>query len=103
MRNNWNEKVWGLVEVIPRGRVASYGQLATMLGQPKRARQVGFALHHTPEDRILPWHRVINGSGKISFSVNSEQYLLQKAMLEAEKVRFKENDRIDLKVYGWRP
>jgi methylated-DNA-protein-cysteine methyltransferase-like protein len=83
--------------------VASYGQLAAMLGHPRRGRQVGYALHKTPDDRILPWHRVINGQGRITFSVNSEQYLLQKAMLEAEKVTFKENDQIDMHVYGWQP
>ena len=103
MMKSFNEEVWELVEIIPRGCVASYGQLATMLGHPRRGRQVGHALHKTPDDRVLPWHRVINSQGRISFNANSEQYLLQKAMLEAERVRFKENDQIDMRVYGWQP
>jgi len=103
MAQSWNRSVWKLVREIPRGRVASYGQLAAMLGKPRRARQVGFALHRTPDEMVLPWHRVINARGKISFSEHSQEYLLQKAMLEAEEIRFEDGDRIDLDRYGWRP
>ncbi len=103
MINTWNQRVWELVRGIPRGRVASYGQLASMLGQPRKARHVGYALHQTPEELVLPWHRVINGRGKISFPDFTQQYLMQKAMLEAEEISFQPDDRIDLKVYGWRP
>ena len=103
MAQSWNHSVWKLVQAIPRGKVASYGQLAAMLGKPRRARQVGFALHRTPEELVLPWHRVINARGKISFSSNSHEYVLQKAMLEAEEVVFEDGDRIDLDRYGWRP
>ncbi|MDJ0835738.1 MAG: methylated-DNA--[protein]-cysteine S-methyltransferase [Acidobacteriota bacterium] len=103
MKSTWNQKVWNLVKTIPRGKVASYGQLAGMLGQPRKARHVGYALHQTPEDLVLPWHRVINAQGRISFSEHSQEYLMQKAMLEAEKVTFQDGNRIDMKVYGWRP
>lgn len=103
MRKSFNQRVWELVSAIPQGRVASYGQLASMLGHPRRARQVGFALHQTPEHLVLPWHRVINSKGQLSFSTHSEQYMLQKAMLEAEKVRFTDDGHIDFKEFGWRP
>lgn len=103
MDKSFNQRVWELVGIIPKGKVASYGQLATMLGHPRRARHIGFALNQTPDNLVLPWHRVINSKGRISFSDNSEQYLLQKAMLEAEKVRFTDNGSIDFKEFGWRP
>lgn len=103
MTNSWNQKVWDLVRTIPKGRVASYGQLATMLGAPRKARHVGYALHQTPDDLVLPWHRVINSRGEISFENRTEAYMLQRAMLEAEAVRFSEKGRIDMKKFGWRP
>ena len=84
----WNEQVWNMVSSIPEGRVATYGQVAGLLGRPRRARQVGFALHKTPDDMILPWHRVINAKGEISFPQHSEHYLLQRAILESEGVGF---------------
>lgn len=102
MSESWNEQVWRLVETIPKGKVASYGQLASMLGRPRKARHVGYALHQTPENLILPWHRVINAQGKISFEYNSQEFLMQKAMLQAEDIEFT-NDKIDLDRYGWRP
>lgn len=103
MSKSFNQRVWELVGTIPQGKVASYGQIAAMLGQPKKSRHIGFALHQTPDGMVLPWHRVINGKGQLSFAVNSEQYLLQKAMLEAELIRFKDNNHIDFREYGWRP
>lgn len=103
MTKSFNQRVWELVGAIPKGKVASYGQLASMLGHPRRARQVGYALHQTPDDLVLPWHRVINSKGRISFSAESEQYLLQKAMLTAESICFSDDDHIDFKKYGWQP
>ena len=103
MEKSFNQRVWELVKNIPQGKVASYGQLAHMLGAPRKARHVGFALHQTPDNLVLPWHRVINSKGRISFSDHTEQYLLQRAMLEAEKIRISEDGHIDFKVYGWRP
>lgn len=103
MTSSWNKKVWDLVQNIPKGRVASYGQLANMLGAPRKARHVGYALHQTPDDLVLPWHRVINSRGEISFERSTEAHMLQRAMLEAEAVNFSEKGRVDMKKYGWRP
>ena len=103
MEKGWNESVWDLVAMIPHGRVASYGQLALMLGHPRRARQVGFALHRSPPGKPIPWHRVINGKGRISFPENSRRYLMQRAMLEGEHIVFGPRGTVNFKLYGWRP
>lgn len=87
---------------IPKGKVATYGQVATMAGNPKAARQVVRLLHSSSEKEKLPWHRVINSKGGISLT-RGRGYELQKAMLMAEGIRFKANDLVDLSVYGWRP
>jgi len=99
------ELVWKLARLIPRGRVASYGQLALMLPAPQgvnddayRAfgpRWVGGAMAHCPDN--VPWHRVLNSQGKISSRPGAEK---QRKLLEAEGIVFVK-DRIDLKKYGW--
>ncbi len=100
---SWNEAVWNLVSMIPQGKVATYGQIAAILGFPRRARHVGYALKQSPEGRQLPWQRVINGKGQISFSFHSEQFMIQRAILEKEGVAVSELGKINLKTYGWRP
>lgn len=99
---SWNQMVWSLVGHIPEGRVTTYGQIAAMLGFPRRARHVGFALNQSPDELPLPWHRVINSRGTISFPPLSSRFLMQKALLEAEGIVFEEQ-RVDLKRFGWRP
>lgn len=96
------QRVWDIVAQIPHGRVATYGQIARLAGLGQRARLVGYALHHSPIDLELAWHRVINARGKISFAENSNRYHRQQAKLEAEGVVFT-NGRIDLDTYRWRP
>jgi methylated-DNA-protein-cysteine methyltransferase-like protein len=98
---SWNEMVWDTVVLIPRGKVASYGQIAALLGHPRRARQVGYALHATPKGLDIPWQRVINAKGEISFPEHSDHYHIQRALLEADGITFKPNGRIDWKKYGW--
>jgi methylated-DNA-protein-cysteine methyltransferase-like protein len=104
-RQEFNARVWELARKIPRGKVASYGQLALMLAPPAgveastyRAfgpRWVGGAMAACPGD--VPWQRVLNSQGKISQRPGAEK---QRKMLEAEGVVFK-NERVDLKIYGW--
>lgn len=89
------------VKKIPRGRVATYGQIAREAGFPKQPRLTGYALHHTPPGARLPWHRVINAQGKISFPPGSEAYETQKRLLEEEGVLFLRG-RVDLSRYQWR-
>jgi methylated-DNA-protein-cysteine methyltransferase related protein len=95
-------KILAAVKRIPRGRVSAYGAIAEVAGLPRRARLVGTVLRHTPASRDLPWFRVINSSGRISFPAGSDAYARQKKKLEAEGVIFR-GDRVDMKRYGWPP
>jgi len=81
-----NELIWQVVAAIPYGRVLSYGQVAKSCGYPNHARYVGTTLKMLPEDTRLPWHRVVNAKGEISFPVNSEAYKRQISLLEKEGV-----------------
>ncbi len=94
-----NELIWQVVAAIPYGKVLTYGQVAKLCGFPNHARYVGTTLKHLPKDTTLPWHRVINAKGEISFPENSEPYNLQYSLLKAEGVKFK-NGRLSLAIYG---
>jgi methylated-DNA-protein-cysteine methyltransferase-like protein len=96
-----NEIIWQIVSSIPKGRVATYGQIAKLAGCPNHARYVGATLKKLPQDSKLPWHRVINAKGEISFPVNSDAYQKQQLLLEAEGIIFKVA-KISLKDYLWR-
>ena len=97
MRRAFYETIAG----VPYGKVATYGQIATLAGYPGRARQVGFALAGMPEEWDLPWHRIINAQGKVS-PRSDHNHLLQYALLANEGVVFTAQ-RIDLNQFGWRP
>lgn len=101
MPRSFFEQVHHVVRCIPQGRVATYGQIARMLGSPRSARTVGWALRAVPEGESIPWQRVVNGRGEVSFSQGSEGALVQRALLEEEGILFDAQGRIDLKVYGW--
>lgn len=91
-----------VVAQIPRGRVATYGQVAALAGFPGCARQVGYALAALPEDQELPWHRVINARGEVSPRTWSNMHEFQQVLLEREGIAF-EGVRLDLKRYRWNP
>lgn len=99
--------IWAAVQRIPRGRVATYGQIARVAGHPGQPRIVGYALHSLPEEALrVPWHRVINAHGMISrraCSAWGEGESLQRALLEQEGVFFDSHGRLDLTEYQWRP
>jgi len=95
------ECVYRLVEQIPPGRVTSYGALAAMLGRPRAARTVGWALHSLPASREVPWHRVINSQGRVSSRQEGHAADLQRALLEDEGVVFDEENRVDWSQFGW--
>jgi methylated-DNA-protein-cysteine methyltransferase-like protein len=90
-----------MVEKIPKGKVATYGQIAALCGLPGQARFVGYALHNTPFGVEIPWHRVINAQGRISFPKESISHQKQKRLLKQEGVLFKD-ERVDLKIFGWK-
>ena len=97
------EAVYRLVRRIPRGRVMTYGQVATVLGCPRAARAVGYALRASKGEGALPWQRVINRRGGISTRTASEGEWAQQALLEAEGVVFNADGECDLSVYRWEP
>lgn len=93
-----NEIIWQVVAAIPKGSVATYGDIAKQAGYPNHARYVGRTLKNLPAESSLPWHRVVNAKGELSFAKNSEQYQKQRALLESEGVRFK-LFKLSLKTY----
>lgn len=96
-------RIYAVVAEIPRGRVATYGQVAALAGFPRGARQVGYALHRLPSDHDLPWHRVINAQGKVSPRSTPGWEGLQRCLLEEEGVGFDGDGRVDLESYRWDP
>ena len=96
-------RIQAVVRRVPRGRVATYGQIAALAGLAGHARQAGYALHALPEGSRVPWHRVVNHSGGLSPRADPGGERLQRALLEREGVRFDARGRIDLACYRWRP
>jgi methylated-DNA-protein-cysteine methyltransferase-like protein len=94
------QAILAAVRRVPRGRVSTYGDIAKVAGLPRRARLVGTVLKHTAVK--VPWHRVVNASGRISFPVGSASHERQRALLRAEGIEFR-RDRISLQKYGWPP
>lgn len=96
---NTFERIYANVKRIPRGKVATYGMIAAMSGNPRLARVVGYALHVNPEPGVIPCHRVVNRDGKTSsaFAFGGED--MQRKLLEEEGVVFKEDGTVDLDVY----
>jgi methylated-DNA-protein-cysteine methyltransferase-like protein len=101
MTPSFRDQVYEVVRRIPRGKVATYGQIARLLGQPRAAREVGWALRDSPDGLDVPWQRVINAQGRVSFPAGSEGAALQRAMLEDEGVVFGPDGSVNLKIYAW--
>ena len=95
-------RIYKTVKRIPRGRVATYGQIATLSGLDGHARQVGYALHSLPDRSDIPWHRVINAKGEISPRSAGDSHELQRMLLEEEGVEFSLDGRVDLKTFRWK-
>ncbi len=94
--------IYATVKLIPVGKVATYGQIADLAGLYGKARLVGYALFRVDIEDDVPWHRVINAKGEISYSFQRQggDYL-QKVLLEEEGIEFKKNGKIDLNKYRW--
>jgi methylated-DNA-protein-cysteine methyltransferase-like protein len=96
-------RIYGVVSRIPKGRVATYGQVAMLARLPRQARFVGRALHELPADSDVPWHRVVNAAGKVSLRADVFGHdELQRHLLEREGVRFV-NEAIPLARFRWQP
>jgi methylated-DNA-protein-cysteine methyltransferase-like protein len=106
MDKAFRRAVFAAVRRIPRGKVATYGQIAALAGYPRHARQVGLALASTPANLALPWQRVINAAGRISprlrhWHAGGDD--LQRMLLEAEGIHFSAGGKVDLRAFQWRP
>ena len=99
------ERIYAVVRKIPKGRVATYGQVAALAGFPKHARSVGYALAALRSDRgpAVPWQRVINAQGRVSLRADPGFEGLQEEMLRQEGVEIALDGKIDLKRFRWRP
>lgn len=98
----FHARVYAMVRKVPRGKVATYGQIATLLGSPRVARQVGWALAACDQaDEPVPWHRIINAKGAISHRGDMVRAQRQRELLERERVRFRDDGTVDLKRYRW--
>ena len=97
------QRIYRIVRRIPRGRVATYGQIAELAGLAGHARQVGYALHALPQESSVPWHRVVNAKGGISARSVPGAELVQEQLLEREGVRVGSNGRVRLKQVLWSP
>jgi len=95
--------VYSMTSRIPEGRIATYGQIAKLIGFPRHARQIGFALSTLKNGSSVPWHRVINAKGKISPRGLEGCDDYQRLLLEEEGVIFDVNDCISLKQFQWKP
>jgi methylated-DNA-protein-cysteine methyltransferase related protein len=98
----FTERVYAMVGRIPRGKAASYGGVAAILGSPRAARGVGTALSALPPDTDVPWWRVVNRNGEISIKGEPGMAALQRKLLEREGVRFDARGRLDWERFGWR-
>lgn len=96
-------EVYALVRRIPRGRVATYGQVARLLGAPRAARVVGWAMHGTPQGSGVPWHRVVQRGGSLSPTVSPGEPGRQRRLLLREGVAFRLDGRIDMAEHQWQP
>ena len=98
MEKSFFQQVYALVAQIPYGRVVSYGQIARLLGDPRGARQVGWAMQHCPD--ALPWQRVVKDDGSIAGGGWAD---IRRALLEDEGVAFRPDGRVDMARCRWRP
>lgn len=109
-REAFKRCIWDIVSEIPRGKVLTYGAIASMIPRPKGVRArfydvaaprwVGNAMAACPPG--LPWHRVINAQGMVSKRTDSKDHLLQRELLEQEGVVFDARGRVDLEIFGWK-
>lgn len=96
MSRSFFDKVYDIVRQVPQGRVISYGGIAHILGEPRAARQVGWAMRVCPDG--IPWQRVVKASGEVAGGEHAE---IRRALLEEEGVTFLSDGRVDMEKYRW--
>lgn len=97
------ERIYDVVRRIPKGCVATYGQIAALAGLRGHARQIGYAMAALPSDSDVPWHRVINSKGCCSPRATPGGDVRQRQLLQRERIRFDDQGRVSLEKYRWRP
>lgn len=95
------DRIYEVVRRIPRGTVATYGQVAVLAGNPRWARVVGYALHANPDPEGIPCYRVVNREGRTSRAFAFGGADIQRALLEADGVEFTADGRVDMEKYRW--
>ena len=98
-----HSRILAVIRRIPRGRVATYGQVAALAGLARQPRLVGYALHALPSSTAVPWHRVINARGMISVRSTGAPSLSQRLQLEREGIAFDARGRVSLERFQWKP
>ena len=100
-KDSFFDKVYRAVSMIPKGKVATYGQIALICGSPRASRVVGYALHHNPRPGEIPCHRVVNRVGRPApeFAFGGPE--AQRELLRAEGVAFDDNGNVVMKVHHW--
>ena len=101
MSKNSYEKIYDVVKQIPKGTVATYGQIAALAGNKRWARVVGYALHVNPDPEGIPCYRVVNKEGRLSDAFAFGGVNRQKLLLEADGIEVVDN-RVDLDIYQWK-
>lgn len=94
------DEIYKAVRKIPRGKVATYGQIACLAGNPRASRVVGYALHVNPEPYVIPCHRVVNRYGELTGSFAFGGIDVMRSLLESEGVKV-DDYKVDLSVYQW--
>ncbi len=97
------DKVYEVVKKIPKGKVATYGQIAFLTGKPRGSQRVGFALHANRNPEEIPCHRVVNRFGRVATGYKFGGENIQRKILESEGIEFGPDGTIDLDKYLWRP
>ena len=97
------EQVYEVLKKVPKGKVVTYGQIACMLGCPRMARQVGYALHVNPEPYVIPCHRVVNRFGALAPAFAFGGLEVQAQLLRREGVEVRNDGTVDLEKYLWQP
>lgn len=101
MNQGFFDRVYEIVVKIPKGKVMTYSQIAKILGNPKNARIVGWALHVNPDNSVIPCHRVVNVKGMVSSGFAFGGSTIQREMLQTEGIIFDNSGKINLEKYGW--
>ncbi len=100
--SEFTKKVMQQIKLVPQGKVATYKQIAELSGKPQGSRGVAWILHSCSTTYKLPWHRILNSQGKISFEIGSYNFKKQKKLLEHEGAIFMREGQLSLKKYQWK-